>query len=94
MKHIHEIIEGDFNVEENTTLVGIITGNVTVRNNSQLTVNGTIVGNMELENGTSANINGLINGNVHIPDNALLMLDGGKIDGEISGDGLFKNLSI
>jgi cytoskeletal protein CcmA (bactofilin family) len=59
------IIEGDLEVEDDLSLPGMVTGNVTVLDGGTLELNGTCGKNLILEDGATAFLNGTVNGSVY-----------------------------
>lgn len=65
MRILAEKYNSDFTIEIETTLNGMIIGNVIVGNSVIFVVNGTINGGLTIEKNSRALIYGTVNGNIH-----------------------------
>jgi len=61
---IRNRIEKDMEINEDTTLNGIIIGSVIVNNGVRFYLHGMLNGNLVIKNGSKVYINGIVNGNV------------------------------
>ena len=76
-------IEGDFTVESNFQLDGIITGSVTVKSGLHFQLNGVVNKDIFIENGASAQINGVVSGSITNAGGTLII--NGIVNGAVSG---------
>ena len=65
MKILAKKYDSDFTIDIETTLSGMIIGNVVVGNSIIFVVNGTINGELTIEKNSRALIYGTVNGNIH-----------------------------
>jgi len=82
-------IEGDFEVDENLKLHGMITGNAFVKNGATLRLHGTVCKDLTIEEGSKAIINGTVCGNV-INEGGVVEVYGvvyGNVSGPVNIDG-------
>lgn len=85
MKGIETVtIEGDFNVEQNFQLDGVITGSVTVETGVHFQLNGTVNKDVVLLDGASAQINGTVHGSV-VNKGGVVRIKG-VVGGSVEGD--------
>jgi cytoskeletal protein CcmA (bactofilin family) len=85
MKTIKHKIEGDVRIEENTTLSGMVTGNVSVGSGVSLLLSGMVVGRLTLEPSSSVELRGMVNGEVENRGGHLEVW--GMVNGEILRQG-------
>jgi cytoskeletal protein CcmA (bactofilin family) len=64
MRVILDKVEGDQTIAEDTTLVGVIAGNVKVESGVFFALVGTVTGNVEVENMANVEIHGVTVGDV------------------------------
>lgn len=64
MIDIRTHIQGDFTVDKDSILHGMISGNVLVKNSIRFTVYGMINGNVTIEKNSRTEIRGTIQGNI------------------------------
>lgn len=62
---IEEIIKGDQTITQDTQLLSIIQGNVTVAPDITFQLDGIITGNLTLQEGAILILNGIVEGNVY-----------------------------
>lgn len=79
MINIHDKIEGNIKVAENTNLHGMAIGTVTVLPNVTLNLHGMITGSLILEHDCTAFLYGTVNGNITNKGGSL------KIFGTVNG---------
>ena len=65
MKILAKKYDSDFTIDIETTLSGMIIGNVVVGKSTIFVVNGTIKGELTIEKNSRALIYGTVNGNIH-----------------------------
>ncbi|SGZ01868.1 polymer-forming cytoskeletal protein [Moritella viscosa] len=85
MKHESGRISGDLVVNENLTLNGIVTGNITVHTNITLVLNGMCLGELTLEPESNANSKGTVKGSIH--NNGALLKINGVVQGDVTDGG-------
>lgn len=61
---ISDVHDGDITVSENTTVKGIVTGDVTVESGANFVLNGIINGNVYFTNSSTGEIRGMVNGGI------------------------------
>ena len=64
MKAVHDKIEGQFAIEEDLALYGMVIGSATLRSGIKLILHGTIAGDLTLESGARAIIHGTVAGRI------------------------------
>lgn len=82
MKILNEKYNADFTIESETTLVGMIVGDVTVRNSTIFIVRGMLFGNLSVEENSRTIIYGTVKGSI---TNFGICEIYGLIDGNLSG---------
>lgn len=58
-------IQGNLEIDDNFTLLGMVKGNITVLDGGTLELNGTCERNLILEGGATVFLNGTVSGNVY-----------------------------
>lgn len=64
MTTIHDKINSNLEVKEDTTLHGMIVGNVNVQEESKFFLHGMVIGNISVDEGCQIVIHGTVNGNI------------------------------
>lgn len=80
MKYENGEISGDLVVEQDSTLNGMVNGNVTVKPNVSLVLNGICIGDLTLESNSDVDVSGIVQGNINNTGGTL------KINGIVQGD--------
>lgn len=83
MQMMFQTTEGDITLTEDTELLGVVTGNVTVPSGVHLVMGGLVMGTLIVAGGGSADVNGVVMGHI-INDGGTIKLSDEGYAGRIS----------
>lgn len=83
MKTIYEKINSNIEIHEDTTLHGMIVGNVIIDDNSSMVSHGMIIGNIEIHKNSELIVYGIVNGHI-INEGSCRVF--GTINGTVTND--------